>query len=50
MKGYLDYGDPRPLKACQETWLPSLVYPEGPCTQVLGTWVLGNSNYSIGFG
>ena len=24
--------------------------PEGPCTQYLGTWVLGNSNYSTGFG
>ena len=24
--------------------------PKGPCTQYLGTWVLGNSNYSIGFG
>ena len=22
----------------------------GPCTQNLGTWVLGNSIYSIGFG
>ena len=25
-------------------------YPEGPSTQELGTWVLGNSNYSTGFG
>ena len=25
-------------------------YPEGPCTQLLGTWDLGNSNYSTGFG
>ena len=24
--------------------------PKGPCTQVSGTWVLRNSNYSIGFG
>ena len=24
--------------------------PEGPCTQLLGTWVWGNSNYSTGFG
>ena len=25
-------------------------FPEGPCTQQLGTWDLGNSNYSIGLG
>ena len=24
--------------------------PKGPCTQYLGTWDLGNSNFSIGFG
>ena len=24
-------------------------YPEGPCTQDLGTWDLGNSSYSTGF-
>ena len=24
--------------------------PKGPCTQCLGTWGLGNSHYSIGFG
>ena len=26
------------------------VYPEGPCIQYLGTWDLGNSNYTTGFG
>ena len=26
------------------------VYPEGPCTQYLGTWDLGSSNYITGFG
>ena len=25
-------------------------HPEGPCTQYLGTWDLGNSNSSTGFG
>ena len=25
-------------------------HPEGPCTQLLGTWIWGNSNYSAGFG
>ena len=25
-------------------------YPEGPCAQQLGTWVLGNSTCSSGFG
>ena len=25
-------------------------HPEGPCTQELGTWDLGNSNYSTCFG
>ena len=25
-------------------------YAEGPCTQQSGTWVLGNSIYSTGFG
>ena len=25
-------------------------YPEGPCTQSLGTWKLGSSNYNTGFG
>ena len=25
-------------------------YPKGPSTQYLGTWDLGNSNYSTGFG
>ena len=25
-------------------------YPEGPSTQHLGTWVLGNRSYSTGFG
>ena len=24
--------------------------PKGPCTQYLGTWVLGNSSCSTGFG
>ena len=24
--------------------------PKGPCTQYLGTWDLGKSNYSIGIG
>ena len=25
-------------------------HPEGPCTQQLGTWVLGNTNYSTFLG
>ena len=25
-------------------------YPKGPSTQYLGTWGLGNSNFSTGFG
>ena len=25
-------------------------FPKGPCTQYLGTWDIGNCNYSIGFG
>ena len=24
-------------------------FPKGPCTQQLGTWVLGNSNYNTVF-
>ena len=27
-----------------------IMIPEGQSTQQLGTWVLGNSNYSTGFG
>ena len=30
--------------------MPLKTTPKGPCTQYLGTWDLGNSNYSIGFG
>ena len=26
------------------------VFPEGPCTQQLGTWDLGHSNCGTGFG
>ena len=28
----------------------NLPNPKGPCTQCLGTWDIGNSNYGIGFG
>ena len=55
--------NPGPFKCtfCKE-WLHTLLAwdlernsgsrmnPEGPCTQYLGTWDMGNSNYSIGFG
>ena len=30
--------------------LEVLLNPKGPSTQYLGTWDLGNSNYSTGFG
>ena len=29
---------------------PFCAFPEGPSTQYLGPWVLGNRNYSTGFG
>ena len=31
-------------------FLVSFSYPKGPCTQQLGTWVLGTSDLNTGFG
>ena len=30
--------------------MSKILSPEGPCTQELGTWDLGNSDFGIGFG
>ena len=39
-----------PCPGRQMTPMPQVGNPEGPCTQLLGTWDLGSDNHSTGCG